>query len=209
MSFTEKFPNAKTATCLFHMTKSIFKKICDLGLRQRYQEDDDFNLHIRCFSALAFLPIDDVIDGFLELIDEVDLPAELVSYFEATYIGEERGRGGYRRRLVPNFAIPSWNVHQRTTNDLPRTNNSVEAWHNTIQNAITCKHPTIWKLIDAIKKEEALALKKKIDFDRGIDVILRHKYKDVNKRLQNAIERYNPNDKITFLRGIAHNMHRF
>ena len=37
---------------------------------------------------IAFFPVSDVIDGFVELTD--DLSHELVSYFEIHYIGGER-----------------------------------------------------------------------------------------------------------------------
>ena len=73
-AFVEKFPEVTISSCLFHLSQSIFKKICDLGLRQRYREDEVFNLKIRCFSALAFLPVTDIVEGFIELSDYCDLP---------------------------------------------------------------------------------------------------------------------------------------
>ena len=39
------------------------------------------------WNGLAFLPVSDIIDGFMELTDDDDLPEELVSYFETHYIG--------------------------------------------------------------------------------------------------------------------------
>ena len=38
---------------------------------------------------LAFLPVSDVIDSFVELTDK-DLPQELVSYFKTYYIAEKK-----------------------------------------------------------------------------------------------------------------------
>ena len=46
----------------------------------------------RCFVSLAFLPREDVIDGFEELVDDDDIPQALVSYFENAY------RTGTRKR---------------------------------------------------------------------------------------------------------------
>ena len=68
----------------------------DLGLKSRYQTDAEFNNKIKCSTALAFLPVHDVIDGFIELLDDNNLPQELVSYFEMHYTGGERGRGERR-----------------------------------------------------------------------------------------------------------------
>ena len=73
------------------MAIGLVRKICNLGLRQRYREDEVFNLKIRCFSALAFLPVIDVVEGFIELTDDCDLPPEYIAYFEMTYIGQARG----------------------------------------------------------------------------------------------------------------------
>ncbi|XP_014775939.1 uncharacterized protein LOC106873210 [Octopus bimaculoides] len=63
----EKFPEVTINSCHFHLSKSILKKICDLGLRQRYKEDEVFILKIRCFPALSFFPLIDVVGGFIDL----------------------------------------------------------------------------------------------------------------------------------------------
>ena len=157
--FIEKFPEASISSCLFHLSKSIFKKICDLGFRQRYKEDEAFNLKIRCFSALSFLPVSDVVEGFIDLSDDTDLPSEFIAYFEMTYIGHIRGRR--RIRMEPIFAIASWNVRERVISHLPRSNNNLEGLHNALQYSLSCQHPSIWKLIETLKKEEAIAVKKK------------------------------------------------
>ena len=34
-----------------------------------------------------------------------------------------------------------WNVYERTLNDLPNTNNSIEEFHNALQNSVTNTHP--------------------------------------------------------------------
>ena len=53
---------------------------------------------------LAFLPVSDIIDGFMELTDDDDLPEELVSYFETHYTGGERGLEGFKgTELSPLF----------------------------------------------------------------------------------------------------------
>ena len=98
------FPNVSISSCLFHLSQSIYRKVIDLGFKERYHRDAEFSIKVRCFSALSLLPMDDVVDGFDELADDEDLPQELVSYFEACYIGCERGRGNRRRRIAPPFS---------------------------------------------------------------------------------------------------------
>ncbi|XP_068206482.1 uncharacterized protein [Palaemon carinicauda] len=119
------------------------KHIVDLGLKSRYQTDAEFNNKIKCFTALAFLPVQDVIDGIIELSHDDDLPQELVSYFETHYIGGERGRGERRQRVEPTFPIALWNVFERIEHNRSRTNNSIEGYHNALQSSMTNMHPNL------------------------------------------------------------------
>ena len=100
--------------------------------QQRYHQDNQFSLKVRCLNALAFLPEEEVPDAFEELIDDDDFPQELVDYFAKTYIGPTRGRGANRRRLEPMFAIAEWNVMEHTLQNMPRTNNNVEGFHSAL-----------------------------------------------------------------------------
>ena len=109
--------------------------------------------------------------------------------------------------MEPIFSIDSWNVLERVRDQLPRSNNSLEGLHNALQHSLSCQHPTIWKLIEALKKEECIAVKKKSDFHRGI--IVPQKNKIANKRVMALLDKYTPEDKIKFLKGIAHSIHNF
>jgi hypothetical protein len=89
-----------------------------------------------------------VVDGFEELTDE-DLPEDecipqqLVTYFEAYYIGCLRGRGAKQRRVTPSYPIETWNVQERTLAGMPRTNNPVEGFHNGYRSSLGGTNPTI------------------------------------------------------------------
>ncbi|XP_076064968.1 uncharacterized protein LOC143039010 [Oratosquilla oratoria] len=156
-SLLDIFPSSDVTCCLFHLLQNVYKQVVTIGFKQQYHQDDDFSLKVRCLSALAFLPIDDVIDGFEELTDDDDFPQELVSYFETYYIGGMRCRGQRRRRVEPVFPIHLWNVHERAENGMPRTN-YVEGFHNALRTSVTNVHPNIWSLISALKHEEVLIL---------------------------------------------------
>ncbi len=60
--------------------------------KEQYNNDPSFALKIKCFSAMAFLPLEDVVDAFELLSDDEAIPAEFISYFEGTYILIQRGR---------------------------------------------------------------------------------------------------------------------
>ena len=92
------------------------------------RDDEHFRMHVKMLLALNFVPVEDVITAFDQLTDECfDELQPLVDYWEDNYIRRiRRNRRGNLR-----FAVAIWNVHNRVVNDLPRTNNSIEAWHRS------------------------------------------------------------------------------
>jgi hypothetical protein len=49
-----------------------------------------------------------------------------------------------------------WNVSARVNDVLSKTNNSAEGWHRGFQSSLLCCHPSFWKFIEQLRKEEAL-----------------------------------------------------
>ena len=167
----------------------------------------ELSIQIRCLPALAFLPIEDVVDAFEELIDIEDslLPPDLVSYFENTYIGQKR-RG---RRLIPPFPPTIWNVSDRVVSDQPRTSNAIEAFHNAMNKSVTNTHPSIWKLLDALKIEESLGALKMAQYRaKGREALLpkRKTYQDNDDRIKHLVANYDQTKKMQFLRQVAYSL---
>ena len=89
--------------------------------------------------ALAFLPPNDVVQMFEELVDLIRANynndvEDLLKYFEDTYISHYQ-RIAPRRILL--FPIELWNMFNRTVEELPRTNNSVKDSHRRFQGHLT------------------------------------------------------------------------
>ena len=72
--------------------------------------NNTFQIKIKMFCALAFLPKEDVIGAFQNLSEDEDIPIEFVSYFELNYIGVMRGR---TRRENPLYPVSFWNVKKK------------------------------------------------------------------------------------------------
>ena len=90
-------------------------------------------------------------------------------------------------------------LKKRVDEDLPRTNNALEGFHSALRSSITCKHPNIWKLIAALKKEEELQQTKIIHVNRG-DAPAREKiYKSIDRQLKTLVNTYDNSNKISFL----------
>ena len=132
------FNNVKHFGCFFHFKQAMWRKIQALSLVSAYK--DNAHLHLKMPQALAFLPINDVVPVF-ELLKQ-EMPSELTefyAYVESTYIQnivevKPRGRNAANRPVIresrpPLFDISLWNVHARFGENIPRTNNFVEAWN--------------------------------------------------------------------------------
>ena len=116
------FPNSDINGCFYHLTQSTWRKIQELGLAIRYNTDPQFKNFCGQLDALAFLPQVDVPVG-MNMIRNIAIvnnePVEvmrLIDYFHTTYVA---GNGNQ----PPIFPPTKWNVHTRTINNDPKTNN--------------------------------------------------------------------------------------
>ncbi|CAF1689814.1 unnamed protein product, partial [Adineta ricciae] len=125
------------------------------GLQNKYQEDKSLHLNIKKLIALGFVPIVDVVKAFELVSDDFtdDDSDEFIQYFEKTWIGERKRRGTGRTK--PQFSIQLWNVHDRVISNLPRSNNSIEGWHNAFAQRVSIAYPTIFKLTEKIRVEQS------------------------------------------------------
>ena len=87
------------------------------------------------------------------------------SHFLTVYIGRKRGRNG--RRDASTYSVGDWNVHERTVQGAHRTNNACEDHHNAMASCLGAPHPTLYKLIKQLKKEENMARKKVMEANLG------------------------------------------
>ncbi|CAF3244398.1 unnamed protein product, partial [Rotaria sp. Silwood2] len=58
-------------------------------------------------------------------------------------------------RKNPQFNHKLWNVYDRVVATIPRSNNSVEGWHNAFANRVALNHPNIVKLSKKICREQS------------------------------------------------------
>jgi len=159
--FQAVFSNAESRGCFFHFSQAIYRKIqSEPDIKMKYEDESnlEFALHIRELAALAFVPPGDVILSFDILLDSdfyrenQELLTPLLDYFEATWLG--RPTRGVQSRRPSLFPINLWNCYSSAADGLPKTNNAVEGWHRSFSSLISSHHPTIWKFIDGIKKDQ-------------------------------------------------------
>ena len=132
---------------------------------------------------------------FREILGQLYSP--LISSLVILYFG--------RGRAPPKYSIALWNHFSDPENNIPRTTNAVEGYHNGLNSLFLAKHPTVWKLLDGLKLDAALHLKTLADARVANNPAPRHKYARINERLALKISSYpQAQDKLAYLRAVAH-----
>ena len=91
--------------------------------------------------------------------------------------------------------------------DLPRSNNSVEGWHNAFANRVITTHPTIKKLAEKIRREQS-------KFEVDINQLLqghqskrkKASYIKLDERISRVVRNYDPLQMSQYLKNIAVNV---
>lgn len=213
-AFHQVFVGVNIKGCLFHHGQSINKKVGEIGLKCEYESNIDFHMAVKSLLALAFVPEDDVLERFQELVEkfeqlvaqypELARVNELYTYFEVNYIrGSERPQG--RGRAPARYPITMWNHYDDPANNVPRTTNAVEGYHNGLNSLFLAKHPSVWTLLRGLHKDMALHLKTWVDDQAVNNPAPRLKYALISVRLATKIASYDEaQDKLAYLRAVAH-----
>ena len=154
-SFEQVWPETVVKCCFFHPTQNVCRKVQAAGMQADDSQDEELAIRIRQLPALAFAHPYDVHELFAEVAQQLPMAqaTELVLYFERTYIGRTLPGGTHQ---APLFPLNLWNYYYETPFGLPRTTNAVEAWHRSFNATVGCHHPSIWKFIAALKREQGL-----------------------------------------------------
>ena len=111
------------------------------------------------------------------------------------------------RRTKPQFPPQLWNVYTRVVRDLPRSNNSIEGWHQAFNRRVSMKHPTLTKLANCIMREQS---KFELDIERirvGQEPKPQKKiYATIDLRLKRVVASYKFESVNDYLANIAANV---
>ena len=194
--------------------QNINKKVTEIGLKKEYQTNPEFNILVKSLLVLTFVPEDNVLERFQELVEkfeelveefpELERVGALYSYVELYYIrGTERPRG--RGRAPPIYPIALWNHFTDAANDVPRTTNAVEGYHNGLNSIFLSSHPTLWKLLTGLELDMALYLKTLADAEVENNQPRRLKWVHQTERLAAKVATYAGSaDILAYLRAVAH-----
>ncbi|XP_052125880.1 uncharacterized protein LOC113214494 [Frankliniella occidentalis] len=121
----------------------------ELGLQVAYRDEENTEVRdtFRQVVGCAFVPTEDVAASFQEA--RANIPNSMrpfTKYFAETYVLGKRAQGG-RRAVPPRYPPDQWNQYEAVLSDDPRTNNTMEAWHNRFQTMVGKSHPALYTLI--------------------------------------------------------------
>lgn len=100
-----------------------------------------------------------------------------------------------------------WSVYERVGQQRQRTNNYAEAAHRRVQCELRMDHPTIWALIDGLRKVQKGrdALYEGLVGGREPPQKLK-KYRDADTRISRIVANFGAYNVLDYLRGLAHNL---
>lgn len=210
-SFAAVYPLASVTGCYFHLCQSVNRKVNEVGLKVAYESNNEVRGFVRCLTALAFVPPNDVEEAF-ELLAEnspqdIEHLDELTTFFEHTYIRGRRHRGRGEIYGAATFAIPLWNQHAGGVDGIARTTNSVEGWHHGLQSLFLCHHPTLWSFMKGLQLD---MIKQKTVFlqaTTGTKHLSSRAYRLLNERVKRAVAAYGRAEILTYVRSIAYLSH--
>ena len=176
-----------------------------------YTTTPDFALNLKQIASLAFVPPQKVSKCYDTLVDSAffkihdTLLQPLLGYVENTWIG---GLDRRRNRRAPLFSIDLWNCYESVLNDLNKTNNHCEGFNNGFHSLLGAAHPSIFKFIDGLKKQQGITdLKREQLLAGSQQSVGRNTYKDCAAKLKNVVENYGTYiDTNAYLRAVAHNI---
>ncbi|XP_051157755.1 uncharacterized protein LOC127279449 [Leptopilina boulardi] len=142
--------------CLFHLCQNIFRRVQNEGLQQQYNDENDRSIKhaTQMMCALTFVPPNRVSEFFDILVDDIPEDFDHVAdYFEVTYV---RGKAARGRRRAVNVRYPPkiWNQYDAVLQNISRTNNASEGWHNRFRVVTGRDHPSLYAFFRELQNEQ-------------------------------------------------------
>jgi hypothetical protein len=142
-AINKAFPHSVITGCNFHFNQCLWRQIQNIVLTVEYKEDEQVRIICRMCTALAYLPIDEVEESWLMIMESVPQNEKLnlfLDYFVEQWMENQ------------NVPIEVWNIHQHRQ----RTNSAVEGWNSKLSSIIGKQQPKVFLLIQKLQEEAEL-----------------------------------------------------
>lgn len=149
-SIKKVFYKSRLFGCSFHFGQSIYRKVQNLNLSNDYINNLKVKKFIRDVLNLVYVPADKVKETFCKMVNfaEKNFNGRLdkfLKYFKNTYVGSVD--------KSPFYEIDFWNCNLRVLLNIPRTTNSVEAWHRSLNFKCNILHLNLRRFLEILIQE--------------------------------------------------------
>lgn len=150
------FPGTNLHGCFFHLNQSFFRKLTHLKLKSIYSKDFTIQLAYKKVVALAFLPSQEIPNAFQELQKTIPEPlCNFLNYVSEFYVNGRQTKS--KKKTVEVLYFRLWSVHGRMTQNIPRTSNHIEGWHNKWGSLLEQGNPPFYSVVKQFQLEERIA----------------------------------------------------
>lgn len=198
------YENIKLQGCSFHFSQTLWRKLGTLGLISLYKEKKEVYECVRNILNLTFVNPNEVCTFYNIIKSKIkeynigEILVKFTNYFEKNYLGNYMQSENYYNTNV--FKIEFWNCFDRTLQDIPRTINSVEAWHRSINKRAKTPHLNLVNIIFLLQREEESARVKFLQLkELNISANFNLMYDYKLKMLLNNKKYYNDDEYLTTL----------
>lgn len=192
--------NSPHRGCLFHLGQIIYRQVQKRGLQKTYGTDANFASLVRQITALAFLDQQEIVDAFIRLNEKFDERAKsLLDWFGVYYInGNDTS--------PPKFPSHIWSIADLTREGLPRTQNSLEAWHHRFGSITGNHHIGLIRCIEFFRNEQhhnSIIIEK---LEAGVEMPVSNALIEREKRIEAVFYAKGHRDIMEFISSISHNL---
>lgn len=184
-AFKESFLNVTISGCQFHLGKKVQRKLGEYGLTMQFRHSPLIKKYVKSLICLSYVRIDKVIETFNEIAGDHSFPIilkTLYDYFFENYVNQSNNT---------RYPLEFWHASYAIENNIPRTNNAIEGWHNVFNSSFNNYKYSFIKLAKSLKDEEDIIRIKKIRLDLGHNLPRKKKYIDNEFLLNNFLNENN------------------
>ena len=177
------FPDAEISSCSFHLGQCLQRHLKFCGLFNIYKQNTVVKKYVKALTALSFVEISRISETYENLLASSDFPSVLMpiyEYFYNTFISSN----------TSSFGLSIWHSITLTLENIPKTNNAIEAWHNVFNSTFGTSKFNFHLLILKLKDEEEIIRQKYIRICSGEILVRKKKYIEMESNLKMFILNY-------------------
>lgn len=199
LSIRQNFETVTLKGCFFHLRQILYRRVQKERLSTKYNNDNRFNLEVKCLVSLCYVHPDNVLMYYNELLKTLSNDGlKIAEWFGENYI---MGKNNHPPKYDPKF----WCLNYRAI--IPRTQNSAESFHHHINAICSKRHVGFYRLVFELMKETKVnicEIQKLINGEIPKKRMKKseHKIKNIDNILRNIPEY----DNVDLLKAIAANL---